>query len=152
MALLQEFIVPEGWQIDEWIADPELGMPASSFMKQGRLLIGNVVLHSTKRQLCSLAWLNQNNNLNYIADLPYDPQTGILKGDVLVRSLAGQPSIYCSLELDLKSEVVEGGNVIKRLHGRFSPAGTSGGSTGGPGTLAAQADAGPVGERPPRYA
>lgn len=152
MALLQEFLVPGGWEIDEWIADPDLGMPASSFMKKGRLLIGQVALNRAKKQLCSLAWLNENNNLYYIADLPYDPQTGLLKGDVLVRSLAGQPSVYCSLELDLKSVVIEGGNVIKRLHGRFSPSGTSGGSTGGPGTLAAQADAGPVGERPPKYA
>ena len=152
MALLQEFLVPGGWEIEDWVADPRLGMKIGSFMKNSRLLIGQVVADPADQQLCSLAWLNADNNLSYIAGIPYDPEAGILKGEVLVQSFSGQPSIYCTLELDLKSEVVEGRNVFKRLHGRFAPAGTDFGGTGGPGTLAAQADAGPLGEIPPKYA
>ena len=150
MALLQEFLVPQGWMIDEWVADPELGMMAGSFRNESRLLIGQMVSSPTEQPLCSLAWLNADNNLCYIAAIPYDPIAGILIGDVLVQSFAGQPSVYCALALDLKSETVGGGNVIKHLHGRFAPAGTDIGGTGGPGTLAAQADAGPVGEYPPK--
>lgn len=152
MALLQEFLVPEGWEIEGWVAEPKLDMQVGSFMRNSRLLIGQVVADPADPQLCSLAWLNANNNLCYIAAIPYDPKAGILKGEVLVQSFAGQPSIYCTLALELKSEIVEGRNVFKRLHGRFAPAGTDVGGTGGPGTLAAQADAGPLGEIPPKYA
>ncbi len=149
MASLEQFIVPQGWAIDEWVADPALGLRTDAFMKQGRLLIGKVTAHPVEQPLCSLAWLNAETHLCTIAAIPYDPVEGCLAGVVLVQSSAGGANAFCSLRLDLKSEVLEGGNVVRRLEGHFRHPGKPIGSTGGPGTLAAQADAGPVGDPDP---
>lgn len=144
MAAFEEFIVPQGWEIDEWVADPSLGLRTDAFTKRGRLLIGKVEAHPLEQDLCSLAWLNAETHLSYIAAVPYDPVEGCLAGLVLVQSSVGA-NVFCSLRIDLKSEVIAGGNVLRRLEGHFRHPGKPIGSTGGPGTLAAQADAGPVG-------
>src|SRR3954469_17499461 len=140
MALLREFLNPDGWTIQEWDPEPVLGLKAASFLPGSRLLIGQVPADPSDRQICTLSWLNECYNLCTIPAIPYDPSSGSLKGDALVH-LPGQPAVYCHLSITLKTVILDG---LANLHlqGRFEPVGEPTGGTGGPGTLAAEASAG----------
>jgi hypothetical protein len=140
MALLREFLAPDGWTIHEWDPEPGLGLAAASFLSGSRLLIGQVAADPADCQLCTLAWLDESYNLCTIPAIPYDPESGSLKGDALVH-LPGRPAVFCHLSITLKT-VALGGLTNLYLEGRFKPAGEPTGGTGGPGTLAAEASAG----------
>jgi hypothetical protein len=140
MALLQEFLNPDGWTVQEWDAEPGLGLGPDSFLAGSRLLIGQVPAGPPDLQLCTLAWLNDSYNLCTIPAIPYDPKSGSLKGNALVH-LPGRPAVFCHMAFKLE-QVAFGGLSTLHLHGKFEPIGEPTGGTGGPGTLAAEASAG----------
>ena len=97
-------------------------------------------LHGLAFMLCTLTWLNESYNLCTLSAIPYDPKSGSLKGDAWI-DLPGQPGVYCRLAFTLQLVTFDGLTTL-HLRGRFGPAGKPLGSTGGPGTLAAEASAG----------
>ena len=117
-----------------------MGLAAASFLPGSRLLIGQVPADPKDHQLFTLTWLNESYNLCTIQAIPYDPESGSLKGNALVH-LPGRPAVFCHLSFTLKV-VVQGELTTLHLQGKFKPVGHATGGTGGPGTLAAEASAG----------
>jgi len=129
MASIDEFAIPEGWQIISGIPDSD------SFAVRGTLLIG---IADEKRTECHVAWLDTKGQRWSIHSLPW--LDGHLEGVTDVINEAAQPPYKRDVDISLEQRpdktVITGKLEIPAFGGVDGPV----------GTFTAEAQPRPVGE------
>ena len=108
MAPLDQFIIPQGWNVMDWHAPHRNGtgvIPRNGFKKHGTLTIR--LASPVTEEICNLSWGNDLGESCSIKDLPFHNAAGRLKSRGPILVTFGEETALVEVTLFIREETNE---------------------------------------------